>query len=131
MAFTSAERHQLLRMTEKIVAPDCRAAFNHLFAWACIESGLHVRAKNRTAFAAIHLAVDPDGPEEFGFISAGSHLKWYFRKPGLTSRLWTWETIQHAYPEADMRRRYDEITLDLKSFSEARALTNFVDRLLQ
>ena len=114
----------------RIKSPSARVACDELLAYFLGRGDFDVKPLTSGPKKAVHFAWQ--GRDIYAFIANNNWLLWYFRKPGTTMGVFSFQSVNSAFPDAGFTDRKDpnvrEITLKITNPDEARAVMTFVQR---
>jgi hypothetical protein len=118
------------RIFDRLETEQARAAFFELIEFCLRERRLNVFPLSRGAFSAIHIATTsnarPYADAEFAFKGAKSHLRFWFRQPGLNSGLVSKADLLAKFGYRLQHRADGEVVVDLFSREDAAEVANFL-----
>lgn len=121
-------------MREEIEArirhPDVRVACDVLLRGMGGLPEFETRYHTRGSKKAVHFVIGRFAP--YAFIANAEWLLWYFRKPGVTAGLFTYDAVHATFPKVGFSARKEpahrEGILKITDEREALAVIEFVER---
>ena len=111
----------------RIKSPPVKAACDDLLAYFCGRNDFIVKPMTSGPKKAVHFAWQ--GKDIYGFIANNNWLLWYFRKPGTTIGVFSFEDVKLAFRESSLTERKNpnirEINMRLTNPIDARAVIEF------
>jgi len=133
VSYSADESYHIGRLKDRLRTPEVQAAFSVLFGWAETSSRLYIYPISRGAFSAVHLSTKRNARHyadcEFGFKGASKHIRWYFRKPGFESGLFTTDLIRSHF-ECDINIKASEMMVNIRTASCAQKIIDFTESRL-
>jgi hypothetical protein len=133
VSYSEEDLFHIERAGARLKVDNLKAGFSRLLAWAEANTSLYVVPVPHGSLSVIHLATRaharPRADCEMGFYASQKHIRWYFRRPGFESGLFSEREIMRSF-RAEKNVKKHEMMFNMHSGEEVDTVIYFVENAL-
>ena len=125
MLRANLEEKLLVAWSDKIILPSAKAALWQIVGFAACSPSWNCHPQWKGYLPDFRLHEIGSNEQFFSFVPAQKWLLFYFRKPSISSGLYSWSILSDAFPDAE--KKAGEWRVRVRTLTEANLLIGILE----